>query len=93
MERFEGWEDWHGEHRRERKMSRDKVQPPTPANDDLAHNAQRALAMKKSAPQPARPVSQTPGLGMVPHPNEATQHQLSLDSEGVKPVMQPHKGK
>ena len=26
-------------------------------------------------------------------PNDETQHERSLQSEGVKPVMQPHKGR
>ncbi len=74
-------------------MANNKMKPPAPpANDDLVENARRALAMKVSAPKPVRPESQTAGLGMKSLPNEATTHELSLESEGVKPVMQPHKG-
>jgi hypothetical protein len=69
----------------------DTKRPAPPANDDLVENARRALAMKLSAPQTVRPENRTAGLGMAPLPNDATTHELSLESEGVKPVMQPHK--
>ena len=79
-------------------MANDSMKPTSaPANDDemvqddLAHNARRALAMKLGAPKPARPESLTSGLGMKSLPNAATTHELSLESEGVKPVMQPTK--
>jgi hypothetical protein len=80
-------------------MTKDQVKPaPPPANDDLVpdelvRKARQALAMKLSAPQPVRPESRSADLGMAPLPNEATTHELSLQSEGVKPVMQPHKGR
>jgi hypothetical protein len=75
-------------------MATDKIEPAQPpANDDLVQNARRALAMKRSAPQPERPESRTAGEGMASLPNDETQHERSLQSEGVKPVMQPHKGR
>ena len=76
-------------------MSSNETKSPAtpPANDDLVQNARRALATKLSAPRPERPESRTAGTGMAPLPNEATTHELSLQSEGVKPVMQPHKGR
>ena len=76
-------------------MSRNETKStvPPPENDDLVQNARKALAMKESAPHAERPKSRTPGTGMTPVPNEATTHELSLQSEGVKPVMQPHKGR
>ena len=76
-------------------MAKDKIEPARqpPANDDLVQNARRALAMKQSAPQPERPENRTAGLGMASLPNDATTHELSLESEGVKPVMQPHKAR
>ena len=63
------------------------------AGDDLVENARRALALKLSAPKPERPESRTAGTGMASLPNTETTHELSLQSEGVKPVMQPHKGR
>ena len=63
------------------------------AGGDLVENARRALALKLSAPKAERPESRTAGTGMASLPNPETSHELSLQSEGVKPVMQPHKGR